>query len=116
MKQAKETISKRIFNSMFKTGTLTAFTLVGAGGAFPIADSAQTAFSPSRTGAHSFVRERTRSDRPQKSSASCVRDGMYEKGSLHRKRSCENGRKMISATGLLHNMLTIIVKTNILKT
>ncbi len=39
MKQTKETISKRIFNSMFKTGTLTAFTLVGAGGAFPIADS-----------------------------------------------------------------------------
>ena len=31
MKQKKETISKRIFNSMFKTGTLTAFTLVGAG-------------------------------------------------------------------------------------
>lgn len=31
MKQTKETISKRIFNSMFKTGTLTAFTLVGAG-------------------------------------------------------------------------------------
>lgn len=31
MKQTKETIPKRIFNSMFKTGTLTAFTLVGAG-------------------------------------------------------------------------------------